>query len=70
VEIITAQAYDDQFKEALLTNGTELFGQNGFDCEMRLCDRFGKDWERQVELRPGLKLGVVAYDSYHDLNRW
>jgi AraC family transcriptional regulator, transcriptional activator of the genes for pyochelin and ferripyochelin receptors len=70
VEIITAQAYDDQFNEALLANGTELFGQNGFDREIRLCDRFGKDWERQVELRPGLKLGVIDYDAYHDLNRW
>jgi AraC family transcriptional regulator, transcriptional activator of the genes for pyochelin and ferripyochelin receptors len=70
VEIITAQAYDDQFNEALLANGIELFGQNGFDQELRLRDRFGKDWERRVELRPGLDLLVVDYDSYHDLNRW
>jgi AraC family transcriptional regulator, transcriptional activator of the genes for pyochelin and ferripyochelin receptors len=70
VDIITAQAYDDQFNEALRANGIELFGQDGFDREMRLCDRFGKDWERQVELRPGLDLWVIDYDAYHDLNRW
>jgi AraC family transcriptional regulator, transcriptional activator of the genes for pyochelin and ferripyochelin receptors len=70
VEIITAQAYDDQFEEALLANGIELFGQNGFDQELRLRDRFGKDWERRAELRPGLELWVVDYDSYHALNRW
>jgi AraC family transcriptional regulator, transcriptional activator of the genes for pyochelin and ferripyochelin receptors len=70
VEIISAQAYDDQFEEALQSNGIELFGQNGFDLELRLRDRFGKDWERRVELRPGLDLWVVDYDSYYDLNRW
>lgn len=63
MEILDEAAYAQQFDSAIDANGFEFFNQNGFDQEVRVRDRFGIDWERFVELRPGLKLLLVQYRS-------
>jgi AraC family transcriptional regulator, transcriptional activator of the genes for pyochelin and ferripyochelin receptors len=70
MNILSAAAYTEQFEAAIATNGRKTFGQRGFDSEIRMMDGFGTDWERYVELRPGLKLLLVDYDSHRDLNKW
>lgn len=70
MDALTAEAYDQQYLAAIATNGTQTFGQNGFDTEDRLRDRFGTIWDRWVELRPGLELQLVKYTSCHTLSKW
>ncbi|MBW4554127.1 MAG: AraC family transcriptional regulator [Aphanocapsa sp. GSE-SYN-MK-11-07L] len=52
----TAAAYQSQYDEAIATDGTRLFQQNGFDEEIRVRDRFCTDWVRWAVLRPGLSV--------------
>jgi AraC family transcriptional regulator, transcriptional activator of the genes for pyochelin and ferripyochelin receptors len=67
MEILEEEDYGQQVEAAIAANGTQFFNQNGFDEELRVRDRFGTNWERWIELRPGLDLQLVKYSSAHGL---
>jgi AraC family transcriptional regulator, transcriptional activator of the genes for pyochelin and ferripyochelin receptors len=63
MEILTEAIYDRQYEAAIAANAKRTLAQNGIYEEIRFRDRFGINWERHVELRPGLELVLVQYRS-------
>ncbi|MBD3885230.1 helix-turn-helix transcriptional regulator [Phormidium tenue FACHB-886] len=68
-EIITYEAYQQQWEESLAAgNGEIVYGEDGFDRMGRCRHRYSQDYFWEIELRPGFWLEFIDDEYHHSLS--